>query len=364
MSSASAAAAVDQRRDEERHLLLDDAAGGAAAAAAAAARTARSSSNERRHRPTTTVSAFRLRKHRQSEDLHQFWSSLRRLLAGWEERLDRLVAIAVAAPSSRSSPSEGDPGEEDPLGGACGGGDRDLCQELQNLKEELRLIQQRVLMGGRIGGTHAPSMPIPPGSSTEDLDENSCDEHRGGERKDDHDNYDDTWPVAPEGFPLADLRRLHNELSGHSARWEEVSARILPARTFRFRRYREDLARRLVAREKMHGSTGIGRGSTTLSMSEQNESSKGGGNNDWELVDGSTKPKRDSSEAEVSQACLQNFSDVAVTIDREGGVVVRRQKPENGNTSSSDGPLPQVGQKISVGTAVLLRNLENCDVVM
>lgn len=268
-------------------------------------------------------SAFRQRQHRQSEKLHQFRSSLRRLVREWGDRLDRLDM----------------PSPEDD-GGGGDGGNSDPCRELENLKEELRLLQQHVLTGGRMTTPSSLAAAALP-------DAGSADRGAGG------------WPAVPEDFPHTDLRLLHAELSRCSARWEEVSARILPVRTFRFTRYREEAARR-AAEERTQEATPANGPSSGFSFSSRCPADEGG--TGVNSNDGSTGQRSEGSVATVSEACLQNFSDVIITIDSMGSVTVEGQR--DGDCNPCDGPITRMGHQVTVGAALLIRNLENCRVIM
>jgi hypothetical protein len=125
----------------------------------------------------------------------------------------------------------------------------------------------------------------------------------------------DDWEVPD--LPVADLRLLHNEFSKYFTIWEAAKEVICPKGKFSFRRYREEMARRK--------AQGIPLSAPLVAQTTI-----------------TSKPQ-----VLHKGACLQDISNESIVIDSDGNVRVRNE------------------QIIKVSDAALLvRNLQNCSVVM
>lgn len=125
----------------------------------------------------------------------------------------------------------------------------------------------------------------------------------------------DDWEVPD--LPVADLRLLHNEFSKYFTIWEAAKEIICPKGKFSFRRYREELARRK--------AQGIPLSAPLVAQTTI-----------------TSKPQ-----VLHKGACLQDISNESIAIDSDGNVRVRDEQI----------------MKVS-DAALLVRNLQNCSVVM
>jgi hypothetical protein len=128
----------------------------------------------------------------------------------------------------------------------------------------------------------------------------------------------DDWEVPD--LPVADLRLLHNEFSKYFTKWENAKEVIAPKGKFIFQKYREEVAHR-----KARG----------IPLS---------------IPHGMQMPSQKTSQSTTileEGACLQDLSNVSITIDSDGNVFVEGDEH----------------MKISAA-ALLVRNLQNCILVM
>jgi hypothetical protein len=139
------------------------------------------------------------------------------------------------------------------------------------------------------------------------------------------------WEV-PADLPVADLRLLHTEFTKYSTKWETAREQLIPKGKFIFERYRQEVARR-----KAQGIPLDAPASTTPSTT-------------------SSKTQASSSSSLRNTAapiggCIQDLSDVSITIDVNGNVELQ-------------GATGQIIIDPIIASALLVRNLKNCTLTM